>query len=285
MWVSTLRTGRWFTITDKNKQKEKESTAPEAEVLSPEEVKDITARNPVAGMILDTAGTIEKDERNDFAEYDYASADAIYSHVREEIASKGYSVWMNEISFDVLEGEKKKQWLKVSYEIGLTADGGRPDDKELERITILAQYAGVQTCQAVRTYALKYFLRGRFLLPTGEKDADVTPYSKSRPPEFQGINDAQADQLRKWCKEFPSVSGALAGKSPKMVSQDEYDALRQLVKDERHLLNVTGKQSDTEMTEEEKQAAIEKEAQEAEAERQREEAGGKKNGKEKLRLD
>ena len=271
--------------TDKEQQKGKESTTPEAVVLSPEEVKDITARNPVARMILDTAGTIEKDERNDFAEYDYASADAIYSHVREQIANKGYSVWMNEISFDVLEGEKKKQWLKVSYEIGLTADGGRPDDKELERITILAQYAGVQTCQAVRTYALKYFLRGRFLLPTGEKDADVTPYSKSRPPEFQGINDAQADQLRNWCKEFPSVSGALAGKSPKMVSQDEYDALRQLVKDERSLLNVTGKQSDTEMTEEEKQAALEREAQEAEAERQQQEAGGNKNGKEKLRLD
>ena len=267
------------------KDKNKDPSTPQAEVLSPADIKDITARNPVAGIILDTIGTIEKDETNEFAEYEYASADAIYSHVREEIANKGYSVWMNELSFDVLEGEKKKQWLKVTYEIGLTADGGRPDDKELERITILAQYAGVQTCQAVRTYALKYFLRGRFLLPTGEKDADVTPYSKSRPPEFHGINDAQADQLRAWCKEFPSVSGVLAGKSPKMVSQEEYDAIRQLVKDERALLNVTGPQSDTEMTEEEKQAALEREAQEAEAERQRQETGGKKNGKEKLKLD
>ena len=253
--------------------------------LSPEDIRDVAARNPVAGVVLATPDPVEKDQTNEFADYQYASADAVYAHVRAEIAKLGLSVWQDEIAFEVVEGEKNKSWLKITYELGFDDKGEKPAGP-LERRTILIQYTGVQTCQAAVTYGLKYWLKGKFQLPTGEQEADAEAYTKTRPPAVAMINDAQIEALKMWSKQLPSVAGVLKGKTLKSVSQEEFDAIRQLVKDERHLQNVRGTQPDTEMSEEEKQKALEREA--AEAERERLEREGKKDpkpNKEKLRLD
>ena len=155
--------------------------------------------------ILECPRSIPKDSRNYHAKYDYASADAVFQSVAKPLAEAGLATWINEVSVDVVEGKKGAdgkegpKWVKTTYEIALTPGGLAPPDGKAERVTVMAQLLSAQTLQAVRTYAIKYFLRTKLLLATGEIQDDVDNQPKGTPT--QAATKATKKKTKTWLDE------------------------------------------------------------------------------------
>ena len=129
--------------------------------------------------------TVAKDAHNSHGGYDYATADAIYAHARRAVFGAGLTVYQSETGLELTEranrSGKKSTWAQVTYELGLAPVGQTPADPET--VTVLVQVTGSQSLGAARTYALKYWLRGKFLLATGDEreDLDSVPAEFDRP--------------------------------------------------------------------------------------------------------
>ena len=136
-------------------------------------------RNPVAAAMAAMGSVVKKDARNKHGGYDYASADAIYEHSRMAIAEAGLSVWMDEKKLWTTTSEPNAQGkttdtLWVRFEIGFSLDGITPPPKKTrERITATTYLTSPQSLAAVRTYAEKYWIRGKFMLATGDLAEDM----------------------------------------------------------------------------------------------------------------
>ena len=138
----------------------------------------------LAKAMLEMPVSIEKDQENSFAHYQYSSADAVFANIRTQLAKQGLAPWQQEISMEVIEQtkqnkdgtERRSRWLKAKYQMALTPDGQAPMDNielEGEIVTVMCEFTTAQAFAAIRTYALKYWLRGKLLLATGEFDADM----------------------------------------------------------------------------------------------------------------
>lgn len=151
----------------------------------------------LAAAIAAMPDSIPKDSRNDYGKYDYASADAVYRAVTPHLSRRGLAIWQQEKkgTFEVLrvvEPYKNKKgetvdmvtrsYIKVTYEFAITPNGVKPEEGQAEEFTILHQITGTQAYGAVRTYALKYWLRGKLGLATGDKEDDEGVIEKSEEP-------------------------------------------------------------------------------------------------------
>lgn len=135
-------------------------------------MSDATAAN-----LISSISAIKKDAENQFQKYRYASVDAVFEAVRGAIGAAGLVVWCHEEAFEIHrpDGESKaKPWAFAAYRLALAPVGDPPDWERAERITIPLQLVGPQSAQAARSYAIKYWLRGKLLLPTGDQDLDAT---------------------------------------------------------------------------------------------------------------
>ena len=147
-----------------------------------------TAPSGLAGAILDMPGSIAKDRDNKFAKYDYTSADMMYVNLRSHLARHGLAVWQDEVESDIVDrgsqnNGKRDLWVKARYEMALTPNGHRPTAEQgVERVTVMAPASSAQSFAAIRTYALKYWLRGKCLIATGEFDEDVDSAPEAPPP-------------------------------------------------------------------------------------------------------
>ena len=170
------------------------------EILSEEETSgslDPTSQTTgrIARAMLAMEGMVKHDRENNSVSsdsYSYASADAVYLHIRDALAKEGLFPWQSEIESKVVEGKKGSTypWLTVTYEIGLAYDENkRPEAVEI--ITAMALLRNAQALQAVRTFALKYYLKGKLLLGTGEKDTDAT---NDTPPAPEPQGRTQSEQ-------------------------------------------------------------------------------------------
>ena len=119
--------------------------------------------------------TVTKDARNEHSRYDYASADAVYRHVRGVIFGAGLTVVQTEkeLEFESRTNKagKVSTWCRAVYDLGFAEVGQKP--KVVEQVTVMVQITGSQSLGAARTYALKYWLRGKFLLATGDQAEDL----------------------------------------------------------------------------------------------------------------
>ena len=126
-------------------------------------------------QLIAAIGTIPKNGYNAHAGYKYASIDDVLESVRAPLAEQGLTIWCDEDSSEiqVIEGTgnaRNRVLLVVHYQMGFSKDGETP--AAVERQTIITPYLGAQTSQAVRSYAIKYWLRGKLMLGTGDTDAD-----------------------------------------------------------------------------------------------------------------
>ena len=120
------------------------------------------------------AGKIPYDAQNPEKNYAYTSADAIFAAVRDALAEEGLGVWMQEDDIQIIpqnEGIWKRPWWRVRYGLALTADAGPPEDgQEIEYRTVVVPWVSDKSLASAATYALKYYLRSKLLIATGEDD-------------------------------------------------------------------------------------------------------------------
>lgn len=112
---------------------------------------------------------LEKKGRNEFAKYDYTSSDDFKDAIRPLFAKHGVDIEIEEegVDFKEIKDEKEKQKFVVAYRFSVTLMFGREQSKPTH-ITVVLPFVGPQTTGIARSYALKEWLKGRFLLTSGD---------------------------------------------------------------------------------------------------------------------
>lgn len=140
-----------------------------------DEAKEI--QNRVAKAISLCGGTVPKDARNAYHDFQYASKDAVLLHCRNAVAEAGLCVWQSEKKKRTFSGGESQQgkpkvFMEITYEMGFSLDHNRPKDVEI--ISAGDFLADPQTYAKIRAFGLKYWLIDKLLLATGDQDVDAS---------------------------------------------------------------------------------------------------------------
>lgn len=120
-------------------------------------------------------GTLGKDnKRNDAgARYDYASIDDFIQHVRGHCADEGLFIIPNEArdaetqEVTKKDGKSAVMW-NARFAFTLAHESGESYGPIYKGVAVPA--TGAQSAGSAQSYALKQFMRGLFLIPTGDAD-------------------------------------------------------------------------------------------------------------------
>jgi ERF superfamily len=122
--------------------------------------------------------TLTKDAENKFAKYNYVSVDQFYDLIGRKMAAAGLFVLTFEKSIDISKrastndrGDVKESvWLSAVYDVFLYHESGASFGPVERSISVPA--SGAQAYASAQSFVAKYFLRGLFMVPTGDGDAD-----------------------------------------------------------------------------------------------------------------
>jgi hypothetical protein len=137
--------------------------------------------------VMEAVHRLKKDDKNNHGGYKYVSVDDVKDHIRPLLAKNGLEIAINETDY-ALEAIQGKNGTTISarftFEIWLRHISGA--ESKADRTTVLLPHTGAQTTGAAKSYALKEWIKGRFLVSTGEKDyieggADADAY---KPQEY-----------------------------------------------------------------------------------------------------
>jgi hypothetical protein len=119
------------------------------------------------------------DEKNEHSKYGYASIDKFYTSIRPLELEAGLEIILDEVGFEVRQGDSGKGWAFITYEVWLLHESGAMWGPLRRHLAL--PVTGAQTFGAAESYVHKAFRRGFFMVPTGEKDADELASSDSVP--------------------------------------------------------------------------------------------------------
>lgn len=133
--------------------------------------------------IMGKIGTLEKDKRNDFHRYEYASDQVVYTAVRQQLAAEGLALFasMTNVTQDRYTNAKQKElWHTVATFEFVIVDG---ESGETYTCTWQAEAQGdddkgINKCA---TAALKYWLLKTFVIPTGDDPDGDQPDEQPAP--------------------------------------------------------------------------------------------------------
>ena len=144
----------------------------------PYENSSVTKRVAAA---MSEISRIPKNGRNQHARYDYATADDVFATIRPILAKHELSVKHDARKPEMIRVPGAKEGKDVLFvPIRVWFDGEWPP---AEYTHIPLSFPTPQGMQAVITYAVKYWLRARLLLDTGEEDADAQAPEPPAPPK------------------------------------------------------------------------------------------------------
>ncbi len=134
-------------------------------------LRDLAAR---IAQVMKAVRGLAHDAWNTHSEYNYASADKFYQAMQQPLAEAELVVRCDEVDcrlFTVPNRDGRPMLhARFVYELGFVGYPGT------ERRSLVLQVIGPQSFQAAETYARKYWLRGKFLVATGETDdVDAEP--------------------------------------------------------------------------------------------------------------
>lgn len=114
---------------------------------------------------------VKKDDTNKHGGYKFVSVDDIKDSLRPLLAANGLEVALTEIDYAIVPVESRNgitTSAQFTFELHLRHTSG--ESTKPERTTVLLPHTGAQTTGAAKSYALKEWLKTRFLVSTGEKD-------------------------------------------------------------------------------------------------------------------
>lgn len=159
----------------------------------PTEQSSVVAMSKRVAAAMAEIKNIPRDAENRHMRYRYASTDAVFAALRPILAKHGIGVTCSEVEcrYEPVRNEKgeEKLWAFATYELGI-------DGMDTERRHVAMAVTGPQSHGAMISYALKYWLRSKFLLDTGDADADDQPQSQVQAPKPAPASEAQRNMLR-----------------------------------------------------------------------------------------
>jgi len=142
------------------------------------ESDDRRQRSDIAEAIAEVMKSVrrlKKADNNAFAKYRYTSVDDFKDALRPLMADNGLTPHSNEVSFDHFErqDEKGKNSLHVKIKFDLWLEHVSGEREDPEGLTVALPYVGAQTSGQARSYAVKEWLKSKFLASSGDsEDAD-----------------------------------------------------------------------------------------------------------------
>jgi hypothetical protein len=124
--------------------------------------------NAAISKTMAAVQTVGKDDKNQHGNYNFASIDGFLGGCRDACAENGLHPEISVISYQPFTGSNSKQWATYTYEVVMCHDSGE-ETKPVQTVVSLP-ITGAQTSGSAQSYALKQYLRGLFLIKTGEKD-------------------------------------------------------------------------------------------------------------------
>lgn len=123
--------------------------------------------------VMRSLGTLAKGNENKFDKYDYASIDDFIHFVRGHCIDAGLFIEPNEAAEAKLVDVAKKDgkpmamwWSRFAfYLVHESGERAGPIFK-----TVMVQANGAQAAGSAQSYAMKQFMRGQFMIPTGDAD-------------------------------------------------------------------------------------------------------------------
>lgn len=157
--------------------------------------------------VMKALGTLGKDhQRTDTgAKYAYASIDDFLGHVRGHCADAGLFIIPNEArdaetqEVTKRDGKSTVMW-NARFAFTLVHQDGEAYGPIYKGVTVPA--TGAQSAGSAQSYALKQFLRGLFLIPTGDNDD----------PDKSGIEIASKGEQQ---TDLQKLAGQIRGKMRK----------------------------------------------------------------------
>jgi|TARA_Y100000289_G_C3891431_1_gene134170 hypothetical protein len=123
--------------------------------------------------------TVSKNESNAHGNYNFASIDGFLGGCRDACHKNGLHPEISCINYEQYPGTNNKMWATYTYEMSMCHKSG---EETKPVVTVVAlPVTGAQTSGSAQSYALKQYLRGLFLIQTGE--ADDPDYNE--PPELE----------------------------------------------------------------------------------------------------
>lgn len=141
---------------------------------------------------------IAKDSRNIEQKYDFASIDDFLAMAGPICAANGLSTLIDEDEVEGFERQGKygvTQWLRIRF--AFTTYHASGQSLPTTRRTVEVIRTGAQSYGSAQSYALKQYLRGLHMIPTGDKDdadfgekaeAGAAVVSRDRPKNQDAID-------------------------------------------------------------------------------------------------
>jgi len=134
-------------------------------------MSDTPQRAKVNAAIAKAMGEIAgvaKADKNSHGGYNFASIDGFLGGCRGPCANHGLHPQINTVSYAPFAGNNNKQWATYEYEIHMAHESG--EETAPVKTFVSLPITGAQTSGSAQSYALKQYLRGLFLIQTGERD-------------------------------------------------------------------------------------------------------------------
>jgi len=132
------------------------------------EIMERAKVNAAISKTMAAVQTVGKDDKNQHGNYNFASIDGFLGGCRDACAANGLHPEISVISYEPFTGSNSKQWATYTYEVVMCHESGE-ETKPVQTVVSLP-ITGAQTSGSAQSYALKQYLRGLFLIKTGEKD-------------------------------------------------------------------------------------------------------------------
>ena len=134
-------------------------------------MSDTAQRAKVNAAIAKAMGEIQgvvKADKNAHGNYNFASIDGFLGGCKQPCAENGLHPQINTLSYAPFAGNNNKQWATYEYEIHMAHESG--EETAPVKTFVSLPITGAQTSGSAQSYALKQYLRGLFLIQTGEVD-------------------------------------------------------------------------------------------------------------------
>lgn len=134
---------------------------------------------------------LSKDDRNKHGGYDFTSIDDFKDALRPIMADNGLSTHVSQTGFAMLEytTSKGEDRSIAQYDFAITLKHSSGEKDEPENTTIGLPFTGAQTSGIAKSYAIKEWMKGRFLVSSGDEADEADLLEQAR----EGLRLTKAD--------------------------------------------------------------------------------------------
>lgn len=178
------------------------------------------ALNDAICLVMLDVKRLRKADNNAFAKYRYTSVDDFKDDLRPKLAEHGLSVHADEVGCETFEhtNSKKETSLHAKFRFNMWLEHSSGEREKPEGLTVILPYTGAQTTGAARSYAVKEWLKSKFLASSGDSedadqgDGEVLSKSEARKlyeelqAELKVATAAGEDAMKEWgVRRKPSI--------------------------------------------------------------------------------